>query len=411
MKEQQGLKRYSYLATGTISLLFLGLIYAWSIFRIPFNKIYTTWTVPDLSLTFTISIICFCLGGFTSGRLSSIIKNNIIIIIAAALLFTGFFTVSRLDPSRPEQSLLKLYIFYGVFCGTGVGMGYNAIIGAIIKWFPDKTGTASGILLMGFGSGGLILGSVVNLLINRAGIFNTFLILAVITAVVLVLCSLFLRSPSRTAAGETSDAGPKRREYTPMQMKNTSPFWLSFCWNTVLSAGGLMVINSAATISAFFGAPAVLGLLVSVSNGGGRLVFGALIDKLGRRKTVYTSSAALLASGICLYAGAVMQNAVLVFAGLLLVGMCYGSSPSISSVTLNSLFGPKNYQINFSIHNCLLIPASIIGPMISSVLQEKSNGAYNSTFIMIIGFAMICFVLAWLLNRAAAKMEAENQNS
>ena len=396
------------MATGTASLLFLGLIYAWSIFRIPFNKIYASWTVPNLSLTFTISIIFFCIGGFTSGRLSSLIKNNIIVIIAAALLFIGFFTVSRLDPSRPEQSLIKLYIFYGVLCGTGVGMGYNAIIGTVIKWFPDRTGTASGILLMGFGSGGLILGSIVNILIKEKGIFGTFFILAVVTAIVLVLCSLIIKLPPRAAAGETSGPASKRREYPPMQMKNTSAFWFSFCWNTVLSAGGLMVINSAATISAFFGAPAVLGLMVSVSNGGGRLIFGALIDKLGRKKTVYTSNAALLASGICLYAGAVLHNTVLIFAGLLLIGMCYGSSPSISSVILNSLFGPKNYQINFSIHNCLLIPASIIGPMISSFFQEKSNGAYNSTFIMIIGFAVICFILAWFLNRAAAKMEAEN---
>ena len=411
MEKQQDSKRYIYLTIGTISLLFLGLIYAWSIFRMPFNKIYTSWTVSNLSLTFTISIICFCLGGFASGRLSSIIKNNIIVIIAAVLLFTGFFTVSRLDPSQSGQSLIKLYIFYGILCGTGVGMGYNAIISAIIKWFPDKIGTVSGILLMGFGSGGLVLGSIVNLLINKTGLFSTFFILAIVTAVVLLLCSLILKLPPQAAVEKTSGPDLKRREYSPMQMKNTSAFWLSFSWNTILSAGGLMVINSAATISDFFGAPAVLGLLVSVSNGGGRFIFGALIDKLGRKKTVYTSNSALLASGIFLYTGAVFHNAVLVFAGLLLVGMCYGSSPSISSPVLNSLFGPKNYQINFSIHNCLLIPASFIGPMVSSVMQEKSNGAYNSTFIMIIAFAVICFVLAWLFNRAATKMEAENKNS
>ena len=353
-------------------------------------------------------MICFCLGGFISGRLGSKIKNNIIVIIAAALLFTGFFSVSRLDPSRPEQSLLKLYFFYGVLCGGGVGMGYNAIIGAIVKWFPDRPGTASGTLLMGFGSGGMILGSLVNLLIIKTGLFSTFFILAIVTAAVLLLGSFFIKLPPDAGAGRSSGSDLKRRDYTPMQMKNTSSFWFSFCCNMIFSACGLMVINSAATIAAFFGAPAVLGLMVSISNGGGRLLFGALMDKLGRKKTIYTSCSALLASGIFLYAGGVSQSVVLIFTGLLLVGMCYGSSPSMGSATVNSLFGSKNYQTNFSIHNCLLIPASFIGPMISSFLQQRSNGAYHSTFIMIIAFSAVSFIFAWLLNRAAAKMEANN---
>ena len=62
--------RWGYLAAGTVLLLFCGLIYGWSLFRTYFNELYPSWTVSQLSMTFTISMVFFCLGGFVAGRLS-----------------------------------------------------------------------------------------------------------------------------------------------------------------------------------------------------------------------------------------------------------------------------------------------------------------------------------------------------
>ena len=393
-------ERYVYLAAGTLIMLFVGLIYAWSIFRAPFSEIFPSWTVPDLSRTFTISIIFFCLGGFTSGRLTLILKSRTIVHIAALLLAGGFFLVSRLDPLQPEQSLRKLYIFYGVFCGLGVGMGYNSVISAIIKWFPDKPGTASGALLMAFGFGGLVLGSLVNVLINENGLFLTFFILAIAALIVLFLCSFLVRAPQAPPAAAVSEA-PLKREYAPLQMIRTPLFWIWFVWNIILSSAGLLAINSAAAITAFYGAPAVLGLLVSVSNGAGRFLFGGLVDKFGRRKVMNASCTIMLASGICLYTGAVLHNILFIVSGLLFIGLTYGSSPSISSVNINSFFGPKNFPVNFSIHNFLLIPSAIAGPTISSIMQERSGGEYYSTFILIITMALAAFIISEISNRAA----------
>ena len=384
-------------------MLFIGLIYAWSIFRAPFSKIFPSWTIPDLSRTFTISMIFFCIGGFASGRMTRIIKNKTIVSIAALLLFAGFFLVSRLDPSQPEQSLKKLFIFYGIFCGCGVGMGYNAVISALIKWFPDKPGTASGILLMAFGLGGMVLGSLVNMLIDKTGLFNTFFILAVSAAVLIFLCSFLIRLPPASYSEKAPEAA-KGSEYMPLQMIKTPLFWFSFIWNTIVSAAGLLVINSAAAIAASFGVPAVLGLMVSVSNGAGRFIFGGLVDKFGRKKVMNASSFMMLISGTCLYAGAVLQNITFIISGLLLIGMSYGSSPSVSSVNINSFFGPKNYPVNFSLHNFLLIPSAIAGPMISSLMLKRSGGSYNSNFILIIVFALASFVFSGLINQAALRM-------
>ena len=146
-------KRWIYLAAGTLMLLFLGLIYGWSIFRAPLTGYYPNWSASQLSLTFTISMIMFCLGGFFSGLMLKKVSHRVLLAVAAVIGFVGFFCISTVEGSTASAALIKLYIFYGVLCGFAVGISYNSIIGTVNKWFKDKPGLASGAMLMASGSG------------------------------------------------------------------------------------------------------------------------------------------------------------------------------------------------------------------------------------------------------------------
>ena len=398
-----GIIRYVYLAAGTIVMLFLGLINAWSIFRAPFNEVFASWTISELSLPFTISMTFFCLGGFIGGKLAKVLKSNFILLIAAVFLFFCFFFLSHLNPLNPQQSLVRLYMFYGIFGGLGAGIAYNAVLGAIIKWFPDRVGFASGILLMGAGVGGLTFGGLANVLIVNFGIFQAFFVLAFVVLFVLLFGSFFLRPVPIAFSGGNTASNIKGNDYTSSQMVKTPVFWLFLTRSFLVSSVGMIVINNAAVIAAVFGAAAVLGLMVSASSGFGRIAFGGLMDKLGRRKTLNLGSFILLLSGINLYAGAIWQNVYFIFIGLLLAGLTTGANLTISSVFTNKFFGPKNYPVNFSVHNFVLIPAAIMGPMVSSFMLERANGAYHSTFIMIIVLALLSFVINILLNRLIPK--------
>ena len=403
-------KRWLYLGVATISTLFLGLIYAWSLFRAPFSEVFKTWTVAQMSMTFTISMIMFCLGGLIGGQLGKKFGVKMRILIAAVLLLVGFFVVSTLNPADASGSLMKLYIFYGIFGGGGVGIGYNAVITTITKWFPDKVGLASGIMLMGFGLGGLALGSVVTKFIAGIGIFSTFKLLAIAIFVVLLVAAIIIKAPEAPTAGasKTAAADDNTHHYTSAEMMKTSRFWIFFLWAIALNSAGLMVINSAANISVAYGGSAVLGMIVSLFNGAGRIVAGNNFDRFGRKTSSIVNNIFMIIAGALLIAGGVSHSLILVVIGLIFVGLSYGGTPTITSAYVNKAFGAKYFATNFSIANFSLIPAAIIGPIISAKLLEAAGGKYDSNFRALIVFTLVALALWIGLNIASKKSDNED---
>ena len=141
--EQQKRKRWAYLALGVVLLLFLGLIYAWSVFRVPLEQEFG-WAKGETSLTFSISMMMFCLGGLVSGIVTAKKGVRFTLIFSAIFLAAGFMLASRAD------SLLFIYITYGGLAGFGSGLGYNlaAIVGGafvptIATWLSSHWGVKS----------------------------------------------------------------------------------------------------------------------------------------------------------------------------------------------------------------------------------------------------------------------------
>ena len=403
MKNKKGVAA---LIAGIIILLVLGLIYGWSIFRGPLNAVFTDWTAADLSMNFTISIIFFCIGGFLSSRINTKHKPSFTIRLGAILLLIGFFGASNLNPEKPGSSLVMLYIFYGILCGTGVGLGYNSLLGSVSKWFPNKTGSVSGLLLMGFGTGSMLLGSLASHFITEYDVFVTFRILAVIAVVVVVACSFFISVPDASFMAAAAAASPKKnteaaeRDYAPGEIIRRPSFWLFQIWNVAISAGGLLVINSSAVIVKSFGAMATIGLLVSVFNGIGRPLIGVFFDNIGRRKTMALTTIILIAAALFMAASWQTKEFFLLLPGLALTGIAYGGAPTGTAFIMAKFYGPKHYPTNLSVATFALIPAAIIGPYISGVLQDMSSGDFLTTFIMMGIFGIIALVSSLFLKKA-----------
>jgi MFS family permease len=86
-------------------------------------------------------------------------------LVTAALCFGGGMVLGGLGLHL--HSLPLLYLGYGVLAGTGIGIGYTPPIAALLKWFPDRKGIASGFTIAGFGSGALVFTPVVQRLMRH----------------------------------------------------------------------------------------------------------------------------------------------------------------------------------------------------------------------------------------------------
>ena len=398
---ETSIKRWPYLLYGILVMLFLGLIYAWSVFIAPLEAEFG-WVRSETSLIFTISMSFFCIGGIAGGFLikkSSIRKT---MYLAALFVLTGFFAATRIN------SLAGIYISYGVLCGFGVGLGYNATLGMFAKWYPDKPGFCSGALLMGFGFGGLLLGTSATYLIGIMGWQGTFILFGLITTILLTLCTHIMKEippeiavPTQTRNSANSDWGNEDLDHR--QMIKRSSFWLYFIWAMCLGASGLAVIGNAVPVAQEIGMPAALATtiagFISVTNGASRILFGSAFDLLGKRKTMLIDSIlAILAVSVLITALSIGNNVLLV-AGFILIGMAYGGVPPTSASYANRMYGPKNYPINFSIINTNIIPASILGPALAGVLQVATN-SYLSTLYAMLGLCVIAGISGLLIKKA-----------
>ena len=64
---------------------------------------------------------------------------------------------------------VNLYV-KSVLAGVGYGCSYTPPIQALIEWFPDKRGLASGVVIAGFGSGALFFTPAMNALMQKVSI-------------------------------------------------------------------------------------------------------------------------------------------------------------------------------------------------------------------------------------------------
>lgn len=387
--------RIVYLCSATLALLVLGLIYAWSIFAVPLGEAFG-WDRSSLSLVFTISMVCFCGGALIGSYLEALFSVNTAIVIAAFLLAGGFF----LTALTASLGIWTLYIFYGVLAGLGCGVGYNTIIATVNLWFPDRVGLSSGVLMMGFGLGSLILGTLANTAMEYFGWRSTFMTIALVGACILVAFACLIRKPPEDivdSIGVKSRADSLPAEegcYDTGKMIQAPLFYVYCVWATCLICAGLTLIGDAKQGALTLGVAATTATLlvgfVSATNGVSRVVLGMIYDRRGLRAAMLTATSVSLIAAVFLALSFIFTVSWLYVIAAVFMGFSYGGVPVIASSFARERFGPDEYPRNLAIVNMNIA----LGAFLSSgvIAIGRPLGGDAGIYLMLCGLIVLAFI-------------------
>ncbi len=385
--------RVTALVAGTAMMLINGVVYAWSIYSVPFRDGFG-WSSTQLGVCFTVMLGTFCLGGVIGGMIANRAGVGFTIPAGGVLGFIGFLLCMFLTKDR----IWLLFIAFAI-AGIGVGFVYNGVISAVVPRFPDKKGLASGVLLMGYGASSLVLGSLAAKLMASPdfGWHLTYILTGALLLAAAVIGRFFVMPP-RVRQETCSQAKP--RGLTPSQMMRTKRFWLFFAAAVIGTGFGSGMIAHAQYVFQEGGASgslATLGVgLVSVMNGLGRIVFGMVHDRCGFRVSLAVDALVYIAVGILCYF-ALDGVTWLLLASMMVMGACYGAVPTISASVAEDFFGPAHYGRNLGLVNLNILFAAFASTVVGAI--QTSSGSYAPAFLLFVGLEAVAFILILVLSK------------
>ncbi|MGI6070670.1 MAG: MFS transporter [Blautia sp.] len=377
-------KKIKYLISGVVSMLFLGLYLAWSVFVDPLQQ-FLQCSKGEISSVYTVFLACFCFGALFCGWYKGGQRPKSALAISAALVCMGLLGSSF------AGSVGMLTLTYGILYGFGVGLGYNTVISAVVPWFPDHSGLAGGLLFMGVGMSAMIFAVPLSRLIYTFGSPFAFRLLSLCCFFAILISILILQPACEVCENITQSPG-----MNAIQMLKTRQFQTYFLWVIMILSGGMIVISDSAPLALRAGltpAAAALGTSIfSIFNAASRLIMGRLYDKMGAPLSMVTLFSTFTASTLLLLLIQTKGISSLLYPALALMGFSYGGVPSVSSPFTYDYFGARNFAQNFSVIGLYTLAGSILGPFCFGQIFERAQ-SYPVSYLLLAVFAGLSLIM------------------
>ncbi len=439
MTESKVMNRWYVVIGAVLIQLCLGAIYAWSVFTpklcLPCNQggLYG-FSATQAAWIFSVGLLVFSVVMIISGRMLATTGPRKLASLGGIVLGVGYVLAGFLG-----SSFIAQLIFIGIIGGAGIGLAYVVPIAVGVKWFPDKKGMVTGLAVAGFGFGATIwvksagswFGLIENLnFFGLGGVQSVFLLYGIIFLIAVLVGSVVMVDPPQgyvpegwTPPAPASSENPGSAalgmtEFESGEMLKTPQFYMT--WFTFLfsAIAGLMVIYciqlfgidalkaAGLTATAASAAAGTAMALYAILNGLGRIIWGMVSDKIGRKTSIFL---------MCLLQGIIMLlfykmggTVITLIIGACIIGFNFGGNFALFPAVTADYFGNKNVGLNYGFIFVSYGIAGVIGPQIAGYFKDAAKGtgdpsAWITPFI-IAGVACLLGAALTLMSKPPRKL-------
>lgn len=383
--------------------LCLGAIYAWSAFTNDLLQAPFHFSKTQTQTIFSVGLATFAIVMVLAGRWQARSGPRIVALTGGLVLGAGYLLAGLLKDALFGHFVNQL-VFIGLVGGAGIGLGYVCPIAVGIKWFPDKKGLITGLGVAGFGFGALIwiqLAGSWGHLLELMGVSGVFTLYGAIFAAAVIVGSFWMLNPPegyRPAGWEPETVGNSSSNadsvsLLPGQMLRQVQFyaiWIMFIFSAMaglmtignialFSTERLMEASGVSEVAARAIAGTAMAVFYSIANGLGRIVWGTISDRIGRKLALVL---------MCALQGVVMLlfywmggNQYALYLGATLIGFNFGGNFSLFPTMTADLFGARNVGLNYGWVFTAYGVGGILGPIMAAAIRDAGL-SWLSAFVI-----------------------------
>jgi len=398
MSDAKVMNRWMVVLGAVLIQLCLGAIYAWSVFTPVLIKAPYSLSTTQTQWIFGVGLASFAVVMIIAGRMQARYPPRNIAALGGIVLGLGYVAASLVG-----ASFSGLLICIGLVGGAGIGLAYVVPIAVGVKWFPDRKGMVTGLAVAGFGFGALVwvkLAGSWGHLLENFGISTVFLVYGIAFAVIVTVGSLWMvnpppgykpagwKSPEPSASGKAIGSV----DLDSGSMLRTPQFYALWVMFIAGAMAGLMVIgciklfgidalrsSGMTEAEASAAAGTAMAVFFALANGLGRIGWGILSDKLGRKLSLFLM---LLFQGIVMLLFYQMGSSVpLLYVGSAIIGFNFGGNFALFPAATADLFGARNVGPNYGWVFTAYGVGGIVGPVLAGRFRAAAEGGDPSVWI------------------------------